>query len=775
MITKIIKKIKNRQFFYRLLSYFSVLLMLTVIIVATTYLITKHGAKQQYYSRVQYNLIQAAEAVDNQVKVVQDLGLNFFSDDVIKHYYKPKDSRTLEMEAEQWRIPRLLQQSMNIFSSTIDENYVFFPGDNQVYTGAGVYEEEFFFEQICHYVKYPKDFWQEGFEKPGYLFTLEPTIMLGANYENGTTVIPVVFRERIAGKSVLYVANLSSDKITKMLKMGSILGDDFYLVLDENDCIMVNTGIEQKKIDTDLLLAYYFSDDHNQTVYKEGKDVYQVFRWIGESGWTYLSITPMKSVNRVMNHSLILVILAGCSALSLGICLVLIFTQKIYQPINQLVDNLWQKRDMENSKDEMLLLQEGVYELQERKEKYEKVKNHYEKKYVEHGLQLELNGISITSSGELENLLKIKYKFNYDYYVCCTVLFDFSLDFYKDIEDTYQEKIFENFVQILYGLIGYSLKCCILFMQKGSYACIINIDDPEKIEYISSEFARMKQVFVGDRNYYTVAVGIGGVCSKIGSLSVSYNQAVYALKTRSQTEEFQVICYDNLSAKRRVSFTFYDQRKIINCIKIGNSDSLNQIVEEILKNNKECGVTKKNMLELYHQIIAVGQRCLEEQELKVNENSVILQIKNQFAQYRENVEYEIIKELILDFLQEVLILVNGAENSNSNQLVEAIKRYINENYMEDMSLDRIGTELGISPKYMSRLFKQNTNQNLTDYISEIRVKKAKELLRTTNKKIGDISLMIGIESRTTFLRVFKKFEGIAPSEYRTIKTSENEN
>ena len=738
-----------------------------------TYLITNNNAKKQYYSKMQYNLIRTAEAIDNQINVVQGLGLNFFSDDIIKHYYKPKSIRTLGMEAEQWRIPRLIQRDINIFGNTIDEIYVLFQGDNQVYTKAGVYEEEFFFEQICQYEDYPREFWQGDFGRAETLLTLEPTRMTGANYTKGTAVIPVVFTERIAGKAVFYVANLSSNEITKMLEMGSLLGENSYIVMDQVGHTVIDTRKQdQQDIDTESLMAS-LSEEKGRSIYKVGKESYQTFSWKGESGWVYVSITPMHSVNQILNGNFMLVVLTDVSLLLLAICLVFIFTQKIYQPINQLKDNLVQGGESGGSGDEMFLVQKGVSKLLEQERTYEKVKKEYEKKHIEHELKMELHDIGISKSNQLEERLKKKYGFQYDHYICCNIVFDFTLDFYKRVEDEEQQEMIEKFKQVLEVLIQTTQKCCILLMQQGNYTCIINTNHPDQISNIAGEFEKMKKIFAGDKEYYTVSVGIGGACTNIEELSVSYNQAMYALKKRSQKENIDVICYDNLSIKRRVNFTFYDQRKIMNCIKIGRTDSLVQIVEEILSNNKECGVTNKNMLELYQQIIAVGQRCLDEQNLKVSETGVVIQIKALFSQQGENVEYEVAKKLIIDYLQQVLVLVNGEETSSSTQLVEGIMRYVTENYMEDMSLDGIGTELGISPKYISRLFKQKTGKNLTDYVSEIRIEKTKEILSSTNIKIGDIGSMVGIESRTTFLRIFKKIEGISPNEYRTLINEKN--
>ena len=107
-------------------------------------------------------------------------------------------------------------------------------------------------------------------------------------------------------------------------------------------------------------------------------------------------------------------------------------------------------------------------------------------------------------------------------------------------------------------------------------------------------------------------------------------------------------------------------------------------------------------------------------------------------------------------------------NSRQGNLVSMIMQYIDENYMKDLSLELIADEMGVTAKYVSRVFKENAGMLLTDYINEIRINKAKELLRDTVMKVQDIGQQVGIDNRTTFLRVFKKVEGVSPTEYRAI-------
>ena len=91
-----------------------------------------------------------------------------------------------------------------------------------------------------------------------------------------------------------------------------------------------------------------------------------------------------------------------------------------------------------------------------------------------------------------------------------------------------------------------------------------------------------------------------------------------------------------------------------------------------------------------------------------------------------------------------------------------------EHYRENLSLTSLSEALGYSSKYLSRLFKETMSWNLSDYIQYVRIEKAKELLLQTQLSVEEIQDQVGIPSRTTFIRVFKKFEGLPPGQYRKL-------
>ena len=113
---------------------------------------------------------------------------------------------------------------------------------------------------------------------------------------------------------------------------------------------------------------------------------------------------------------------------------------------------------------------------------------------------------------------------------------------------------------------------------------------------------------------------------------------------------------------------------------------------------------------------------------------------------------------------------DNVRNSDEQTTIKYLKEYVENNYIYDISMQEAAEEMGYSDAYFSKLFKQYFNQNFTAYLTEYRIKKAKELLSNTNHSIKDISRMVGYTDSNYFSYVFKKKSGCSPREYRSKGT-----
>jgi two-component system, response regulator YesN len=100
------------------------------------------------------------------------------------------------------------------------------------------------------------------------------------------------------------------------------------------------------------------------------------------------------------------------------------------------------------------------------------------------------------------------------------------------------------------------------------------------------------------------------------------------------------------------------------------------------------------------------------------------------------------------------------------QLVRDIKRYLEDNYTKEITLQQLADHFFLSRENVSRKFKLVSSENLSDYLTTLRVNKAKELLTSTEMRLSEIAGLVGFQDEKYFGRVFKKAVGKTPSEYR---------
>lgn len=107
--------------------------------------------------------------------------------------------------------------------------------------------------------------------------------------------------------------------------------------------------------------------------------------------------------------------------------------------------------------------------------------------------------------------------------------------------------------------------------------------------------------------------------------------------------------------------------------------------------------------------------------------------------------------------------------SKMDKIVDSVKKFVQENYKEKLTLSIISAKIGISQGYLSSVFKKQTGNNLTDYVNQIKIDKAKEFLGLHEYMMYEISDMLGFENPYYFSKVFKKMTGMTPSEYENMR------
>ena len=101
-----------------------------------------------------------------------------------------------------------------------------------------------------------------------------------------------------------------------------------------------------------------------------------------------------------------------------------------------------------------------------------------------------------------------------------------------------------------------------------------------------------------------------------------------------------------------------------------------------------------------------------------------------------------------------------------NDYAMLARAYIERQFAEDLSLDSVAETLGISADYLGKLFKQKTGRNFVEFLNDVRIRKASELLRNGDAKVSEVSTAVGFNTPDYFIRVFKKQTGLTPGQFK---------
>ena len=133
-----------------------------------------------------------------------------------------------------------------------------------------------------------------------------------------------------------------------------------------------------------------------------------------------------------------------------------------------------------------------------------------------------------------------------------------------------------------------------------------------------------------------------------------------------------------------------------------------------------------------------------------------------------SIEYS--KEYIVRIIRKAIDERDQVSGNKYKDLMDDVKAYIEAHYVEeDLTLNQLAAHVNFSPNHFSTIFSQQTGQPFIKYLTDFRMNKAKELLRCTGKKSSEIGLEVGYKDPHYFSALFRKTQGMTPTQYREGK------
>ncbi|WP_053985657.1 response regulator [Niameybacter massiliensis] len=169
----------------------------------------------------------------------------------------------------------------------------------------------------------------------------------------------------------------------------------------------------------------------------------------------------------------------------------------------------------------------------------------------------------------------------------------------------------------------------------------------------------------------------------------------------------------------------------------------------------------RSCIDLYSTVYAVLVPLLPEDGM----NAYFVDLSKMIQTISEMLTFSQLQKWVRGFAEQVIWQLEQLTGSHF-EVMERVKNYVVAHATEKLMLQDLADYVNMSPSYLSALFKKHCNQNLVDYINEVKMHKACELIREGNYKIYEISYLLSFENAYYFTKVFKRYIGRTPKEYQ---------
>lgn len=315
-------------------------------------------------------------------------------------------------------------------------------------------------------------------------------------------------------------------------------------------------------------------------------------------------------------------------------------------------------------------------------------------------------------------------------------------------------------------------KLGILFMKMNEMVLVIPLEKGELSKASNRIFNGLEQIRVTVEKYLTttVTIGVGNVCVEQSLLYKTYLSAVSALDYTITLGNNKVIYIEDIEPDHFNEMTFEEgeERMLLTAIKVGCEEEIEETVYKVLTKLDGIQLTLSDYQVYTMEIFAILIRLVRSMELE--SNAIFPNEGNLFSSISGLKTKEDIRAWLCKVSLKIAQALSSKRSVSKNDLIEKAKVYMQANYSdEEMSAEKLCNYLHISTNYFSALFKKETKLTFSNYLTQIRIEKAKELLRNTDMKAFDIGNKVGYTEGHYFSYVFKKVTGIAPTEYRNGK------
>lgn len=260
-----------------------------------------------------------------------------------------------------------------------------------------------------------------------------------------------------------------------------------------------------------------------------------------------------------------------------------------------------------------------------------------------------------------------------------------------------------------------------------------------------------------------VTVGIGRPCRRLEELYRSCAEARAAVEYKAVVGAGKPIYIQDMERVDRTPPETDNRREqqLLFMVKFGSREQISILVHQLLEGGEEDWSPQSRFLGILGALVPIIQRY------KLGEEEILGPRGEWLSLLTEDAPVERLREWLLSVCLKMSGSMDQRRVSTAKRLVEEAERYIHEHYRDsELSVDRLCDHLHISQSYFSTIFKQETGRSYVQYLTDVRMGHAVELLCTTDDKTYMVAEKVGYDEPNYFSYVFKKRFGVSPSQYR---------
>ncbi len=299
---------------------------------------------------------------------------------------------------------------------------------------------------------------------------------------------------------------------------------------------------------------------------------------------------------------------------------------------------------------------------------------------------------------------------------------------------------------------------------------LINHDDAPDQRTRIRALVREIQESVHRQLHVALTAVVGSACAAIADLHRCYREAVRTLETAHLWPPGVLVMAEDAAVEREeVSFSYpvERERSIINAAVAGDGDYAARGIIAVLEANLVGRSLRADTRG--HLLTAVAGTIVRIcHRLHVSPDALLEPGRDLYGAIAGTQDWEDLKRVVETIFTALTATIARERKQHDDRLRDRFQEYIKENYRRNISLFDMAEAFGLTPSYLSELFKERMGQNYIEHLTGFRMEVARNLLRDTSAKVNDVAAESGYANVTSFIRVFKKHEGVSPGAYREL-------